>query len=186
MVLTQLDELAATVEAFRAHAPAVENAGRQLATVLASGGKILTCGNGGSATDAQHLAEELVGRFIGNRRSLAAISLSSDAALLTCIGNDYGFDAAFARQIEGLGQPGDALVVFTTSGKSANILAALETAKARGLVTIAVLGKGGGPCAGRADFEIIVPGQITARIQELHTFVLHCWLSLIEKELGLA
>ena len=186
MVQAQLNELAATVEAFRSQAPVVEAAGKKLAAVLGAGGKILTCGNGGSATDAMHLSEELVGRFIGNRRSLAAISLSSDAALITCIGNDYGFDAVFARQIEGLGQPGDALVVFTTSGKSPNAIAALKTARAQGLVTIAVLGKGGGACAGLADFEIIVPGTSTARIQELHTFVLHVWLSLIEKELGLA
>jgi D-sedoheptulose 7-phosphate isomerase len=185
MVLAQLNELAATVEAFRPQAPVVEAAGKKLAAVLAAGGKLLTCGNGGSATDAMHLAEELVGRFDKNRRSLAAISLSSDAALLTCIANDFGYDQVFARQVEGIGQAGDALIVFTTSGKSPNILVALDAAKAKGLVTVAVLGKGGGPCAGRADYEIIVPGNITARIQEVHTFVLHVWLSLIEQELGL-
>ena len=91
----------------------------------------------------------------------------------------------FSRQVEGLGKPGDALVVFTTSGKSPNCLAALKTAKARGLITVSVLGKGGGPCAGLADYDIIVPGTVTARIQELHTFVLHVWLTLIEAELGL-
>ena len=185
MVLAQLNELAATVEAFRSQAPVVEAAGKRLAAVLAGGGKILTAGNGGSATDAMHFTEELVGRFDKDRRSLAAVSLSSDAALLTCIANDFGYEAVFSRQVEGLGKPGDALVVFTTSGKSPNCLAALKTAKARGLITVSVLGKGGGPCAGLADYDIIVPGTITARIQELHTFVLHVWLTLIEAELGL-
>jgi len=185
MVLKQLDELAAVVEAFRVQAPAVEAAGKRLAAVLATGGKLLTCGNGGSATDAMHLAEELVGRFDKDRRPLAAVSLSSDAALLTCIGNDFGYDAVFSRQVEGIGKAGDALIVFTTSGKSPNVVAALKAAKAQGLVTVAVLGKGGGACAGLAEHEIIVPGNITARIQEVHTFVLHVWLSLIERELGL-
>jgi len=181
----QLEELIAAATAFRPLTPAVEAAGNALAKSLAQGGKILTCGNGGSATDASHLSEELVGRFKGDRRSLASVSLSTDAALLTCIANDYGFDAIFSRQVEGLGKPGDALVVFSTSGNSRNIINALDAARKNNLLTVAVLGKTGGPCAGKADHEIIVPSTITARIQELHTFILHAWLDIIETGLGL-
>ena len=183
--LAQLEELGATLERFRAHLPAVEASGRRLAACLAAGGKILTCGNGGSACDALHLSEELVGRFDRNRRSLGAVCLSADAPLLTCIANDFGFDAVFARQVEGLGAPGDVLVVFSSSGNSPNLAAALEMARVRGLATISLLGKSGGKCAGLADHEIIVPSQTTARVQEVHTFILHNWLSLIEAELKL-
>jgi len=122
----QLDALRTTVEDFRGHLPTVELTGKKLAATLAGGGKIMTCGNGGSACDALHLTEELVGRFDKNRRSLAALCLCADAPLLTCIANDFGYDTVFARQIEGLGRAGDALVIFTTSGNSANLVAALQ------------------------------------------------------------
>ena len=184
-VAAQIDELIAVAAALRPLAPVVQAAGCALAASLARGGKILTCGNGGSATDASHLSEELVGRFVGERRSLPAVSLSADAALLTCIANDYGFEAIFSRQVEGLGKPGDALVAFSTSGNSANILRALETAKKAKLTTVALLGKTGGHCRGLADYELIVPSSTTARVQELHTFILHAWLDLIETQLGL-
>jgi D-sedoheptulose 7-phosphate isomerase len=179
----QLTDLIATLERFRALLPSVEAAGADIHAALKAGRKLLTAGNGGSAADALHLAEELVGRFDKERPSLPAICLCADPTLLTCIGNDYGFDRLFSRQIEGLGQPGDVLVVFTTSGNSANLVNALETARRKGLRTIAVLGKTGGKTKGLADHEIIVPSQVTARIQEVHTFVLHSWLSLIEAEL---
>ena len=182
----QLEALRATLENFHGALPEVETTGKKLAACLAGGGKIMTCGNGGSACDALHLSEELVGRFDQNRRSLAAICLASDSSLLTCIANDFGYDTVFARQIEGLGRPGDALVVFSSSGNSPNLVAALERAKKTGLLTISILGKGGGKCKGLADHEIIVPSQTTARVQEVHTFILHCWLTLIESELGLA
>jgi D-sedoheptulose 7-phosphate isomerase len=149
---------------------------------LSSGKKLLTAGNGGSAADALHLAEELVGRFEKERPSLPAVCLNADPTLLTCIGNDYGFDRLFSRQVEGLGQPGDVLVVFTTSGNSRNLIAALDAARQKGLRTIALLGKSGGAAKGNADLEIIIPSQNTARIQEIHTFILHCWLSLIEAD----
>ena len=181
----QLEALRATLDDFRSQLPAIENTGRKLAGCLAGGGRIMTCGNGGSACDAMHLSEELVGRFDRNRRSLAAVCLSADAALLTCIGNDFGYEAVFARQVEGLGRPGDVLVVFTSSGNSANLVAALQTAKHNGITTIGILGKDGGKCKGLADHEIIVPSQITARVQEVHTFILHVWLTIIESELGL-
>jgi D-sedoheptulose 7-phosphate isomerase len=181
----QLEALRLTVENFRSQLPAVEMTGKKLAATLARGGKIMTCGNGGSACDALHLTEELVGRFDKDRRSLAALCLSADAPLLTCIGNDFGYDRIFSRQVEGLGRPGDALIVFSTSGNSANLIGALEQARAHGITTISLLGKNGGKCKGLADHEIIVPSFTTARIQEIHTFILHAWLSLIEAELGL-
>lgn len=178
-----LDDLIATLGRFRALLPAVVAAGREIETAVKSGHKLLTAGNGGSAADALHLAEELVGRFDKERPSLPAICLCADPTLLTCIGNDYGYERLFARQIEGLGQPGDVLVIFTTSGNSPNLLAGLQVAKAKGLRTIALLGKNGGGAKGMADHEIIVPSNVTARIQEVHTFILHCWLTQIEMDL---
>lgn len=156
-------------------------AGTTVAT-LRAGGKILSCGNGGSAADAMHLAEELVGRYRGERRSLPAICLNADASALTCIANDFGYDEVFARQVEGLGAKGDLLVGFTTSGNSANVLRAFETARQRGVKTVALLGKDGGKAKGRADFEIIVDSDDTARVQEAHTLILHALLEVIERE----
>ncbi len=162
--------------------PSIRAGADLLVTALQSGNKILTCGNGGSAADAAHMSEELVGRYKGNRRSLPAVCLCVDGALMTCIANDFGFDALFSRQIEGLGQPGDVLVTFSTSGNSRNILLALEAAKAKGLKTISLIGKDGGKTKGLADLDIIVPSDTGARIQEIHTFVMHCWLERIELE----
>ncbi len=147
---------------------------------LQSGGKVLTAGNGGSAADALHMAEEFVGRYAKDRVSLPAIALCADATALTCIGNDYGFDALFARQVEGLGRAGDILVVFTTSGNSRNLLLALEVAKRKGMKTIAFLGKDGGVCRGKADWEWIVPSTVTARVQEMHTWALHGILECVD------
>jgi D-sedoheptulose 7-phosphate isomerase len=178
-----LDDLIATLERFRPLLPAVEAAGREIQQALKTGHKVLTAGNGGSAADALHLAEELVGRFEKERPAWPAICLCADPTLLTCIGNDYGFERLFARQLEALGQPGDVLVLFTTSGNSPNLLLALEVARARGLKTIAVLGKTGGGAKGKADHELIVPSSVTARIQEVHTFILHAWLTQLEADL---
>ena len=162
--------------------PAIGLGADLLVACLKSGGKILTCGNGGSAADAAHMSEELVGRYKGNRRSLPAICLSVDGPLLTCIGNDYGFDALFSRQVEGLGKPGDVLVTFSTSGNSRNILLALHAAKAAGMRTISLIGKDGGKTRGLSDLDLIVPSDTTARVQEIHTFIMHCWLERIELE----
>ena len=151
---------------------------------LRSGGKILSCGNGGSAADAMHLTQELVGRFRGNRRSLPAVSLAADPTALTCIGNDFGFDSVFSRQVEGLANPNDLLVCLSTSGNSPNILRALEAARAKGVKTVALLGKGGGKAKGRADLEIIVANSDSGRVQEAHTLILHALLDAIERELG--
>ncbi len=152
---------------------------------LVSGKKVLACGNGGSASDAMHLVEELVGRYRTNRRALPAISLSTDPTVLTCIANDWGYDEVFKRQVEAHGQPGDFFVCFSTSGNSPSILAALETARKAKLRTLAMLGKNGGKAKGMAEFELIVPSDNTARIQEIHTWILHVLLEAIEEELGL-
>jgi len=165
------------------HQAAIRASGNALARALRTGRKVLTCGNGGSAADAMHLAEELVGRYRSNRRALAAVALNSDATALTCIANDFGYDEVFSRQVEALGQKGDVLVVFSTSGNSANILRALAAAKKGGLVTVALLGKGGGKARGRADHEIILASDDGARVQEAHTLILHLWLELIEASL---
>ena len=148
---------------------------------LRTGHKILTAGNGGSAAEALHMSEELVGRFRTNRRSLPAICLCADPTALTCIGNDFGFDFLFSRQVEGLGNAGDVLVLFSTSGRAANLDRALEAARTHGLRTLCLLGRDGGPLAGRADVEIVAPGQATERIQEAHQVILHLLLDAVER-----
>ena len=158
----------------------VTEAGASILAALRAGHKLLTCGNGGSAADALHLAEELVGRYKIDRRALPAICLNADVTALTCIANDYGYEQIFARQIEALGTPGDVLVGFTTSGNSPNVLAAFSCARQRGVVTILLSGKHGGAAKATCDHEIIVPSQTTARIQEVHTLVLHQWLEAID------
>jgi D-sedoheptulose 7-phosphate isomerase len=177
-----VDELIAVLAEFRTVARLVDEVGRVIAQALLSGGKVLTCGNGGSATDASHMAEELVGRYKGERRSLPAVSLAVDSALITCIANDFGYEYVFSRQIEGLAQRGDVVICFSTSGNSPNTLNAVEAARQSGATSVAVLGKRGGLMAGRADYEVIVQSDTTARIQEVHTLILHLWLELIEAE----
>ncbi|OGV74185.1 MAG: hypothetical protein A2269_09005 [Lentisphaerae bacterium RIFOXYA12_FULL_60_10] len=127
------------------------------------------------------MAEELTGRFRSNRRSLPGIALVADATALTCIGNDFGFDFVFSRQVEGLGKPGDLLVLFSTSGLAKNLLAAYQAARQRKLKTLAVLGRDGGMLKGLADYEILVPGRCTERIQEAHQVVLHLLLDAVEQ-----
>jgi D-sedoheptulose 7-phosphate isomerase len=144
---------------------------------LTSGGKILACGNGGSAADAQHFSAEFVGRFERERPELAAIALTTDTSILTAVGNDYGFDAVFSRQVRALGQPGDVLLAITTSGNSSNILAAVEAAHARDMVVIGMTGRDGGKMGNmlrETDVHICVPNPRTARIQEVHILALHC------------
>lgn len=146
-----------------------------------AGRQVLVFGNGGSATDAQHLAAELVVRYTRTRRAIAALALTTDGAVLTAAGNDLGFDAVFARQIEALGRPGDVAVGITTSGRSANVMRALQTAKAQGLATIALTGRGGGDTVGLADVVINVPSDVTARIQEVHRTWIHAVCEWIEE-----
>ena len=144
---------------------------------LTSGGKVLACGNGGSAADAQHFSAEFVGRFERERPELAAIALTTDTSILTAVGNDYAFDAVFSRQVRALGQPGDVLLAITTSGNSSNILAAVEAAHARDMVVIGMTGRDGGKMGQilrETDVHICVPHPRTARIQEVHILALHC------------
>jgi len=140
---------------------------------LRSGGKILVCGNGGSASDAQHLAAELVGRYLEERPALAAVALNTDGSVLTCLANDYSYERVFARQVEALGRPGDLLIAISTSGRSPSILRVLETARAGRLTAAAFLGRDGGPAKALADPAIVVPEQETARIQECHGLMIH-------------
>ncbi|MGE5213256.1 MAG: SIS domain-containing protein [Nitrospirota bacterium] len=150
---------------------------------LRSGNKLLVCGNGGSAADASHFATELVVRFAKDRRALPAICLTSDSGILTAAGNDYGFDEIFARQIAAFGVPGDVLICLTTSGKSKNLIRALEEAKARKLKTIAFLGRDGGSTRGIADLDLLVKSDSTARVQEAHQLLLHVSCEVIESRL---
>lgn len=162
----------------------IDAMGRAIVDALCNGGKVLTAGNGGSAAEALHMAEEFVGRFRHNRASLPAVALAADSTAITCIGNDFGFDEIFSRQVEGLGKPGDVLVVFSTSGSARNLARALEAAGAAGMVRVALLGRDGGPLAGVAEHEIIVPGDATERIQEVHQVILHLLLDTAERTLG--
>jgi len=147
---------------------------------LQASGKILFCGNGGSAADAQHFAAELVGRFYVERRALAAIALTTDTSVLTCLGNDYSYDIIFSRQLEALCQPGDVVVLLTTSGDSPNILRAARTAQACGAYTVGFTGKAGGQLKTRVDDCLIVPSDNTPRIQEMHLFLGHTLCQAIE------
>jgi D-sedoheptulose 7-phosphate isomerase len=162
---------------------ATADAAGRVADSLRAGGKVMFFGNGGSASDAGHLAAELLGRFLLERRSLAAACLSDHTAAMTAIGNDYGFDEVFARQIAGLGRPGDVAVGLSTSGNSPNVVRGLEEARDRGLVTIAMTGAGGGKLAGVVDVCVRVPSEETPRIQELCMLLGHTICELVEREL---
>lgn len=149
-------------------------------TVLDRGGMLATAGNGGSAAEALHLAEELVGRYRSNRPPRGAISLVADSTALTCIGNDFGFDAIFERQVEALLRPGDALLVLSTSGRSPNLIRALDAARSRGVTTIGLLGRDGGPCRDRCDVSLVVPAEDSAQIQEAHQVIMHLICEALE------
>ena len=160
--------------------PSIDAAGELVLATLRGGGRLLICGNGGSAAEAAHFATELVGRYHGKRRSLPAIALSSDGSLVTCIGNDYGFEHVFSRQISGLAKPGDLVVVISSSGNSANIIAGLEEARRLGLKSIAFLGRGGGKAKGLATCELLVPGDRGASAQESHLVLSHYLCERVE------
>lgn len=165
----------------------VAAAGALIAARLSLGGKLLACGNGGSAADAQHLAAELVNRFEHPRRALPAIAITTDSSNLTSIANDDRFDAVFARQVEALGVAGDVLVAITTSGNSPSISNAIGVARGRGLAIVLLSGRDGGEaatCLGESDIEIRVPSSSTARIQEVHILVLHCLCGIIDERFG--
>lgn len=151
-----------------------------MAERLRRGCRILVCGNGGSAADAQHLAAELSGRYLKERRALAGLALTTDTSALTAIGNDYGFDQVFSRQVEALGRPGDLLIGISTSGNSPNVLLAVEAAKGLGLRTLGLLGRDGGKLKDRVDDALVVPSTVTARIQEVHQMIYHFWCEALD------
>jgi D-sedoheptulose 7-phosphate isomerase len=177
---TSLAEAIRGLESLPQIRPAIDSAALLIVETLRDGGKLLLCGNGGSAAEAAHFATELVGRFDRSRRSLPAIALSSDGSLITCIGNDFGFDRVFARQISGLSRPGDLVIAITSSGNSANIVAALEEANRLGLRSVAFLGRGGGKAKGLATCELVIPGGRGVAAQESHLFLIHYFCELIE------
>ena len=162
--------------------PGILDATRVIRSALLAGRKVLAFGNGGSATDAQHLSEELVGRFTRERRGLPALALT-DAAILTAVGNDYGYEHVFARQIEAFGQPGDVAVGITTSGRSANVNLALARARALGLATVGLTGRDGGETGGLVDVHVNVPAASSARVQEVQRTILHVICELVERAL---
>ena len=163
----------------------MEKVAKVLIDCLKNDGTIFWCGNGGSASDSQHLAGELVGRFGGDRKPLKSIALNADSAVMTCIVNDYGYEHIFSRQLEALGSKGDVLVGITTSGNSKNVLNAFEVAKNKGVWTIGLLGKGGGLAIDLVDESIIISSNSTARVQEMHILIGHILCDLIEEGLNL-
>jgi D-sedoheptulose 7-phosphate isomerase len=164
----------------REGAEPVARAGALLAEVFRAGGKALLFGNGGSAADAQHIADEWVGRYVRERAALPAIALTANTSDLTAIGNDYGFEHVFARGVEAHGREGDVAIAISTSGNSPNVLRAVEVARERGLHTIGLTGRDGGKLAQLVELPIVVPSDVTARIQEAHTAILHAWCELVD------
>ena len=173
-----VDTLSATLEVM----PVLEEMAERCKIALASGNKILFCGNGGSAADSQHLAAELVGRFQKERRALASIALTTDTSILTAVGNDYGYDDVFARQVQALGRSGDILIGISTSGNSKNVVKAVEAARTVGMHTFGWTGEGGGKMAELCDLLFPVPSKVTARIQEMHILAGHILCELVEEE----
>ena len=175
------DSVALKERFFADEAPLLLQVGRRMAESLLAGGRVLAFGNGGSAADAQHFAAELVARFRAERPGLSAIALVTDPSVVTAIGNDMGFDALFRRQVEAHGRPGDVALAISTSGRSPNVVAGVCAARARGLVTVALTGNGGGELADLVDHLIDVPHHDTQRIQEVHAMVLHMLCEIVEE-----
>ena len=177
---TVLNDFISNEENFKA----IEKAGEAMAKSISNGGKIISCGNGGSMCDAMHFAEELTGRFRENRPGMAAVAIS-DPSHITCVGNDYGFDYIFSRYVEGMGQKGDVFLGISTSGNSANVINAIKAAKEKGMVVVGLTGKTGGEMAEMCDVEIRVPWkQYSDRVQEIHIKVIHCLIQYIEAKLN--
>ncbi|MFA5087465.1 MAG: D-sedoheptulose 7-phosphate isomerase [Candidatus Omnitrophota bacterium] len=168
-------------DTLRDNLSSILSAAEEIIRVLRADGKILLFGNGGSAADSQHIAAEFIGRFQKERQSLAALALTTDSSILTALGNDYGFDVIFSRQIEGLGRKGDIALGISTSGSSRNVINGIKQARKMGMKTISLTGCGGGEIASLSDIKIVVPSQITARIQEAHSCIAHAICELVEK-----
>jgi len=177
------DSIDTKQEVMAALTPQIAAASRAMVKCLQQGGKILSCGNGGSAGDAQHFAAELVGRFERERAELAAIALTTDTSILTAVANDYSFDEIFSKQVRALGRPGDILYGISTSGNSKNVIAAIEAAHKKGMHVVAMTGRAGGTIAGMmqaGDVLLNVDSPVTARIQEVHLLMLHCLCDAID------
>ena len=185
LVKATLEEHTQVVKKMVALESEIVSAGKLCADALAQGHSIYLCGNGGSAADAQHIAAELIGRFVSDRRSLPAIALTTDTSVLTAIGNDYGYEEVFSRQVEGLCRKSDVLIAISTSGNSTNVLRAVDAAHVVGSSVIGLLGKSGGVLKGRCDVPLVVPSDVTARIQEMHIMIGHLICALVEKHLDL-
>lgn len=185
LILEELQEAAKVLESFLSNEnslKSIETAAKKMADCIKEGGKIFSCGNGGSHCDAMHFAEELTGRYRENRKALPAIAIS-DASHISCTANDFGYDFIFSRFIEGLGKPGDVVLGISTSGNSKNILRAAEIAKQKKMIVVALTGNNGGELSDLADIEIRVPHMGYAdRIQEIHIKVIHILINLIEKQ----
>jgi D-sedoheptulose 7-phosphate isomerase len=162
--------------------PHVEVIATIMRECIRNGGKVMWVGNGGSAADSQHLAAEIVGRYKRERAGMASIALTTDSSILTSVGNDYGFNHIFSRQVEAIGKPGDVLVGISTSGNSANIIGAIETGKKTGLITVGFLGNDGGKLKALCDHSLVVPSPDTARVQEAHILIGHILCELIESD----
>ncbi|MGD9716720.1 D-sedoheptulose 7-phosphate isomerase [Sulfuricurvum sp. IAE1] len=185
-IIKQIADSAATKQAILENDELVErlvSVAQACVDVYKNGKKILIAGNGGSAADAQHFAAELVGRYGFDRPSLPSIALTTDSSNLTAIGNDYGYEYVFSRQLEGLAQEGDLFIGISTSGNSQNVINAFESAKERGVTTVALVGRDGGKMAAMADFAIVIPSNATPRIQESHLLIEHMICDIIEKEM---
>jgi D-sedoheptulose 7-phosphate isomerase len=161
----------------------IEQAAKLIIDALKGGGKVLLCGNGGSAADAQHIAAEIIGRFEVERAAFPAIALTTDTSILTAVGNDYGFDQIFSRQVAGLGRAGDVLMAYSTSGNSANVLAAVEVARDLGVKVVSLTGQAGGALKNQSDLWLGAPSGVTARVQEAHGFIGHVICQLIDAAL---
>lgn len=161
-------------------APVLQKSGDLIIGEIQNSSKIFICGNGGSAADAQHFAAELTGRFERERRALPAVALTTDTSAITAIGNDYGFEFIFSRQLEALARPGDLLIGISTSGNSGNVLKAVSYAKANQIKTIGLLGRDGGQLAKAVDVAVVVPSERTARIQEMHILIVHIWCEMLD------
>lgn len=163
----------------------IAEAGALCAEALKKNNRIYLCGNGGSAADAQHIAAELIGRFVSDRRALPAVALTTDSSAITAIGNDYGFDDVFSRQVAGLCRDGDVLIAISTSGNSLNVLNAVHCARDCGTRVVGLSGKSGGELRNWCDVSLVVPSEVTARIQEMHILIGHLLCELVESHLGL-
>ncbi|MBN2543552.1 D-sedoheptulose 7-phosphate isomerase [bacterium] len=182
-IINEIQQSIEVKEKIKEQASIIADIVKLMVTCIREGGKILVCGNGGSAADAQHFVAEIIGRYMMERKAFPAIALTTDTSILTAVGNDYGFDAIFERQVEGLGKPGDVLIGISTSGNSENVIRAVKKADELSMYAISITGKCGGKLAGLTCYNFDVPSNDTPRIQEVHGMVLHIIAGLLEEEL---